>query len=82
LFQGILFYGPHYIWKNFEDGKMRMLTEGMRGPLFNSGSTEERRSRQTKVANYISDSLNTNSHYSAWYFACEVSSKRNEPELK
>ncbi|XP_059476338.1 innexin inx3 [Neocloeon triangulifer] len=71
FFQGILFYGPHYIWKNYEDGKMRMLTEGMRGPLFHNINSEERISRQKKVASYITDSLHTNNYYSSWYFLCE-----------
>ncbi|CAB3379383.1 Hypothetical predicted protein [Cloeon dipterum] len=71
FFQGILFYGPHYIWKNYEDSKMRMLTEGLRGPLFHSVNMEERRARQKKVATYITESMHTNNTYSYWYFFCE-----------
>lgn len=30
-FQGLLFYVPHWVWKNWEEGKVRMISDGMRG---------------------------------------------------
>lgn len=31
LLQGLLFYVPHWVWKNWEEGKVRMISDGMRG---------------------------------------------------
>lgn len=32
-FQGLLFYLPHWVWKNWEEGKVRMISDGMRGTV-------------------------------------------------
>lgn len=33
ILQGLLFYLPHWIWKNWEEGKVRMISDGMRGTV-------------------------------------------------
>lgn len=68
--QGILFYVPHWIWKNWEDGKIRMISDGMRGVL--TASIDERVSRQRRLIKYIYDSIRTHNTYSAGYFFCEA----------
>ncbi|XP_037027425.1 innexin inx3 [Bradysia coprophila] len=70
FFQGILFYVPHWIWKNWEEGKIRMISEGMRGVL--TSSIDERVSRQRRLIKYIYDSIRTHNTYSFGYFFCEL----------
>lgn len=70
FFQGICFYVPHWIWKNWEDGKMRMISEGLRGVM--TAPIEERTARQRRLVKYITDSLRTHNGYSFGYFFCEM----------
>ncbi|GBP45043.1 Innexin inx3 [Eumeta japonica] len=44
FFQGILFYAPHWIWKTWEEGKVRMISDGMRGTA--ASISDDRNSRQ------------------------------------
>ncbi|XP_055525310.1 innexin inx3 [Wyeomyia smithii] len=68
--QGMLFYTPHWIWKNWEDGKMRMISDGLRGNM--TLSMEERRGRQSRLVRYLFDSKKTHNAYSFGYFFCEA----------
>lgn len=70
FFQGMLFYMPHWIWKNWEDGKMRMITEGMRGAI--PAPVEERTARHSRIVEYLIASLKTHNGYSFGYFFCEI----------
>ncbi|XP_077291282.1 innexin 3 [Arctopsyche grandis] len=70
FFQGILFYLPHWIWKNWEEGKVRMISEGMRGTLVITG--EDIKSRQHRLVQYLIESRHTHNTYSFGYFLCEV----------
>uniref|UniRef100_A0AAG5CRH3 Innexin n=1 Tax=Anopheles atroparvus TaxID=41427 RepID=A0AAG5CRH3_ANOAO len=70
FFQGLLFYVPHWIWKNWEEGRMRMITEGMRG--VSAASPVERKARHERLAQYLVDSVNTHNTYSFGYFICEA----------
>lgn len=70
FFQGLLFYFPHWIWKNWEENKIRMVTEGMRGVL--TAPIEERRMRQNRIVEYLLISLKTHNGYSFGYFICEL----------
>ncbi|XP_063703617.1 innexin inx3 [Culicoides brevitarsis] len=67
--QGILFYVPHWIWKNWESGKIRMISDGIRGVY--TAPMDERISRQSRLVRYIVDSLSTHNSYSFGYFFCE-----------
>ncbi|KAI5692481.1 hypothetical protein M8J75_011867 [Diaphorina citri] len=69
FFQGILFYVPHWIWKNLEENKVRMITDGMRGAIVTS--KEDRRERQKRLVQYIIDTLHMHNVYAAGYFFCE-----------
>lgn len=69
FFQGLMFYIPHWIWKNWEEGKMRMISDGMRGVL--TMPLQERRSRQDRLVRYLVDSLSTHNTYAFGYFFCE-----------
>ncbi|XP_058454331.1 innexin inx3 [Malaya genurostris] len=70
FFQGILFYAPHWIWKNWEEGKMRMISDGLRGNMVLGPG--ERKGRQTRLARYLFVSKNTHNAYSFGYFICEA----------
>lgn len=70
FFQGVCFYVPHMIWKNWEAGKMRMISDGLRGVL--TISTEERTSRQSRLVHYIFRSLKMHNGYAFGYFFCEL----------
>jgi hypothetical protein len=68
-FQGLMFYIPHWIWKNWEEGKMRMISEGLRGVL--TMPIAERRHRQERLVRYLVDSMSTHNTYAFGYFFCE-----------
>lgn len=70
FFQGLLFYMPHWIWKNWEEGRMRMISDGLRGNTILG--PEERKGRQGRLVRYLYDSLNTHNSYSFGYFICEA----------
>lgn len=70
LLQGCLFYVPHWIWKNWEDGKVGVISQGIRGMF--ALPPKERASRQKRLVNYILESLRTHNHYSFGYFFCEL----------
>lgn len=67
--QGLMFYIPHWIWKNWEEGKMRMISDGLRGVL--TMSVGERRHRQDRLVRYLVDSMSTHNTYAFGYFFCE-----------
>ncbi|XP_065212168.1 innexin inx3 [Planococcus citri] len=69
FFQGILFYVPHWIWKNWEEGKIRMVTDGVRGSVI--GMKDERKARQKRLVQYIVDTLHMHNAYALGYFFCE-----------
>lgn len=68
--QGVLFYVPHWIWKNWEEGKVGMISQGLRGML--TLNARERSERQRRLIDYIIDSLRTHNSYSFGYFFSEI----------
>ncbi|GLH11494.1 hypothetical protein R5R35_004186 [Gryllus longicercus] len=70
FFQGLLFYTPHWFWKNWEEGKMRMISDGMRGVL--CCTKEDRKERQSKLVQYLFDTLHMHNVYAFGYFFCEA----------
>jgi len=70
FFQGVLFYVPHWIWKNWEEGKIRHLTEGLRGAAVAPG--QDKVVRQHRVVQYILDTLHRHNVYAAGYYLCEL----------
>jgi len=70
--QGILFYLPHYIWKQYEDGKIRIMTDGSRGFTLGAGMTEERKSRCAAISEYLQETMHTNGRLAFAYIMCEL----------
>lgn len=70
FFQGILFYIPHWLWKNWEEGKVRMVSDGIRGATM--GTKEQRQGRLNRLVQYIIDTLHMHNHYAFGYFLCEA----------
>nr|CAD7403078.1 unnamed protein product [Timema cristinae] len=70
FFQGVLFYVPHWIWKNCEQGKIKMISDGIRGS--SSWNESDRSARKHKLVQYLVDSLHMHNVYAAIYFFCEV----------
>ncbi|KAJ4440297.1 innexin inx3-like [Periplaneta americana] len=68
--QGIMFYLPHWFWKNWEERKIRQITEGMRGSSVDT--KEDRKERTNKVVTYLMDSLHIHNAYAFGYFLCEI----------
>ncbi|XP_031345087.1 innexin inx3 [Photinus pyralis] len=70
FFQGVLFYLPHWVWKNWEEGKVRMISEGMRGAMV--GGREERVGRQSRLVQYLVETIHMHNSYAFGYFFCEA----------
>ncbi|XP_003427733.1 innexin inx3 [Nasonia vitripennis] len=70
FFQGILFYVPHWMWKQWEEGKIRTISEGMRGALVET--KVERQARMQRLVTYICDTMHLHNSYAAGYFFCEA----------
>lgn len=70
FFQGVLFYVPHWMWKQWEEGKIRMISEGMRGAMLES--KQERQARAHRLVQYILDTMHLHNSYAAGYFFCEA----------
>lgn len=47
FFQAIIFYVPHWMWKTWEGGKIRMITKDMRG--CHMSTLKNRRAQQNKL---------------------------------
>lgn len=65
-----MFYIPHWIWKNWEEGKIRIISHGMRGAII--GSKDERVHREMRLVQYLYDSLHQHNSYAFGYFLCEA----------
>ncbi|XP_020294697.1 innexin inx3 isoform X2 [Pseudomyrmex gracilis] len=70
FFQGILFYIPHWMWKQWEDGKIRIITEGMRGAMIET--KQERQAKIDRLVQYLIETLHLHNSYAAGYFFCEA----------
>ncbi|KAI4460493.1 innexin [Holotrichia oblita] len=70
FFQGVMFYVPHMIWKNWEEGKIRMISEGMRGSI--TGAREERQERQSRLVQYLVETMHMHNTYAFGYFLAEA----------
>jgi hypothetical protein len=70
FFQGVLFYMPHWMWKQWEDGKMRIITEGLRGAVIES--KQERQAKIEKLVQYLMETIHMHNSYAAAYFFCEL----------
>jgi hypothetical protein len=70
FFQGVLFYVPHWMWKQWEEGKIRTISEGMRGATIDTKI--ERHARMQRLVQYIHETMHLHNSYAAGYFFCEA----------
>ncbi|XP_050525464.1 innexin inx3-like [Daktulosphaira vitifoliae] len=70
FFQAITFYIPHWIWKILEDGKIRMITEGIRGRHIDG--FDNRKIKLNRLIQYCLQTLHTHNVYACGYFLCEL----------
>ncbi|KAL6431541.1 hypothetical protein ACFW04_007247 [Cataglyphis niger] len=70
FFQGVLFYMPHWMWKQWEEGKIRIISEGMRGAMVET--KQERQAKVERLVQYLIETLHLHNSYAAGYFFCEA----------
>ncbi|KAL7299165.1 hypothetical protein TKK_0007764 [Trichogramma kaykai] len=70
FFQGVMFYAPHWIWKQWENGTMRSISDGMRGAIMDSRA--ERQARLQRLVQYLTDTMHMHNMYAFIYFLTEV----------
>jgi hypothetical protein len=68
--QGVLFYVPHWFWKNWEGGKIKTISTGLRG--FTAEGKENRKDHHERLIRYIWSALHTHDGYAFGYFFCEI----------
>lgn len=68
--QGVLFYVPHWMWKQWEEGKIRMISEGLRGAMVDT--KQERQSKVDRLVQYLIETMHLHNSYAAGYFFCEA----------
>uniref|UniRef100_A0A2A4K0X0 Innexin n=1 Tax=Heliothis virescens TaxID=7102 RepID=A0A2A4K0X0_HELVI len=70
FFQGLLFYVPHWVWKNWEEGKIRMISDGIRGTA--ATIADDKNNRLNRLVQYLVDTRHMHNTYSFGYFFCEI----------
>ncbi|GAB1867235.1 Innexin [Camponotus japonicus] len=70
FFQGVLFYIPHWMWKQWEEGKIRIISEGMRGSMIEP--KQERQAKVERLVQYLVETMHLHNSYAAAYFFCEA----------
>jgi hypothetical protein len=69
--QGILFYLPHWIWKQHENGKIRNLTDGSRGQII--GPThDDYKNRCATISEYLVQTMQTHGRFAFVHVLCEL----------
>ncbi|XP_063227620.1 innexin inx3-like [Bacillus rossius redtenbacheri] len=69
LFQGILFYLPHWLWKSMEQKRIEVISKGLRGVLVDPNRSHDSVER---LADYLVQTVNSNTHYGVGYMLCEL----------
>lgn len=69
FFQAILFYIPRYLWKTWEAGKIKTLTQCLDLPFV---SEETRKERKKLLVDYLISNLHNHNFYALRFFICEV----------
>ncbi|CAG2164365.1 unnamed protein product [Oppiella nova] len=72
--QAVMFYAPRYIWKNYEDGKLKVLVQGLGNPIIKDGERGEKIQALTK---YLKANLRYHNAYFWYYTACELANMAN-----
>ena len=68
--QGILFYAPHWLWKNFEGGRIRKMTDGSRG--LQIGANGVRKMHCKALFEYLTQTMRCHRQMVLAYVSCEV----------
>lgn len=69
FFQAILFYIPRYLWKAWEDGKMKMLVLDLNFPIIADDTKKE---RKKLLVDYFVSNLHQHNFYASRFFICEL----------
>ncbi|BAF45621.1 e1.1 [Tranosema rostrale ichnovirus] len=67
--QAISFYIPHYIWKSWEGGRMKMLTVALDSPVLSEKSIDE---NMEPLVEYFCTQLHSQNSYVYKYYTCEL----------
>lgn len=70
--QGVLFYLPHRIWKTYEGGRIKHMTEGFRGPQLLGADDAKRQERRSLLYDYFVDFIRQHSSLVYVYVVCEL----------
>ena len=68
--QAILFYIPHWIWKSWESGRIRLLVSDLNDGM--SLDSNRRKGQVNLVVNYLIECYGHNDWYAFKYFTCET----------
>lgn len=67
---GLFFYLPHWIWKTWEGGKVKMMSADIRGTALTD--SKARQEKREQVVDYLIATRNHHKKYAYAYFGCEV----------
>lgn len=70
MFQAVLFYVPHYLWKIMERHELDHILMGLNRPIFDNDSDKE--SKLHLVAHYLQQTLGFHALYGYGFFFCEI----------
>jgi len=70
FFQAILFYLPHYLWKNWEGGKLSLLLQGL--DQLSLEGVEGTQEKRRKIVNYVMSNLRSHNIYVYKFILCEL----------
>jgi hypothetical protein len=68
--QGAFFYLPHWIWKSYEGGRFKNLTDGSRG--HSVGAESERKTHCSALFRYLAETIRSHRNLVYVYAFCEV----------
>lgn len=66
--QALCFYLPRYIWKCFEDGRLKVLCEDLKNPML---ANDIKKTRKISLMHYFNEHLNQQNFYAYRFFLCE-----------
>lgn len=69
FFQALWSYSPRYIWKSFEGGRLKALTEDLNKPIIDD---DIKAKRKAAVVTYFKEHLNQQTFYAYRFFLCEL----------
>ncbi|KAJ4440295.1 hypothetical protein ANN_08434 [Periplaneta americana] len=70
FFQGLLFYAPHWLWKNWEHGKMKSITKDLRENTLEV--SQSMKDRKQLLVTYLISYMRYHHFYAFVYLLCEL----------